>query len=157
MLTFEVSSVTRTGSVLRTIPVLHHDRDDLVRNYFEQRLMVTEPEKNSRSLDLLLHFYNRLRHYDDPPLNSLVTVRLQSLEKLSGNWFPFVYTPMGSDVFATPINLDAGKSSGVPVIKEAAIPCSDQLYYGLTLENHSHYDLFPYVFYFNPTKSHPQV
>jgi Caspase domain len=133
----------------------HHDGNDLICDYLTQKLMPTKYRNDSTILDWLLGSCYRPCQYDVQPLKGLFTVCFQRLEEQPGDQF---LAPTGNNLFVTPRNFDARGSSKVPDIMEAVIPCSDQQYYGLTLENHSQYNLFPYVLYFNPDRpQHPNV
>jgi hypothetical protein len=135
----------------------HHNENDLVRDHFQQWLVTSGYENNSRTLDSLLRFYTYPHRYEDSLLDGLFNVQLQRLEEQPG--VPPIYTPTGDNLFAVPIDFNNSGFSDVPAIMEAVVPCSEghELYYGLTLENRSQFDLFPYVFYFNPALSHPRV
>jgi hypothetical protein len=149
------------------IAVLHDDRGGLLLERFDplmrrhaNRLVPTTYEVISGALDAISHFnYHLYRRNDPSPLKGLITVRLHRLEKQQSNRLFPIYAPASDDLLSCdpePIIYAGGGPFEVPEVKEAVIP-NDDNFYGLTLENHSQLDLFPYVFYFDPSDYSIQV
>jgi hypothetical protein len=149
------------------IAVLHNDQGSLLLERFDpltrrhaNRLVPTNYEVISEALDAISHFnYHLYRHNDPSPLQGLLTVRLHRLEMQQSNRFTPIYAPTGDDLLscdAEPIIHVDGGTFEVPDVKEAVIP-EDDNFYCLTLENRSQIDLFPYVFYFDPSDYSIQV
>lgn len=89
----------------------------------------------------------------------MVSVELHCLEIAPNSGLQPILRPVGKNLFDSPAEdvLCAEESSlRVDPVRDAIITDLDP-YYGLTLVNASDVDLFPYVFYFDPSDYSVQV
>ncbi|KAI0946425.1 hypothetical protein AcW1_009891 [Taiwanofungus camphoratus] len=128
--------------------------DPLISRHANLLVDVKQQERISDILDAVAHFnYHLYRLNKSAPLKNKFTVRLHRLQRESWNTYRPIYNPTGDDLLAAdsePVVCDANTLYDVKEVKEAVIYDLES-YYGLTLENYSDYDLFPYVFYFDPS------
>jgi hypothetical protein len=150
------------ANVCADVAVLREGRDALLLERLDpliprhaNRLVEIKQEPISGVLDAVAHFnFHLYRHNGAHPLNQQVTVRLHRLKNENG-----VYNPTGDDLLAhdpEEVFSDVDAPYDIKEVKEAVISDMDA-YYGLTLENHSQFRLFPYVFYFDPSDYSIQV
>jgi hypothetical protein len=130
--------------------------DPLIRRHTKY-LLIARQDRISEVLDAVAHFNFHLYHHPKcTPFNQKVTVQLHRLQK--GNGDKPTYTPVGDDLLARDpeVVLSDDTAYGVKEVKEAVV-CDMDAFYGLTLGNNSTFDLFPYVFYLDPSDYSIQV
>jgi len=135
--------------------VLLYRTDPLTCRHSSQTIKVSQNALPA-ILDTVAHFNLWLYRFNAlAPVNQLLITelhRLRPVDEISGRC---VYVPIGDDLLASdtepiPKSEDAFHYR-LEEVKEAVITDMDS-YYGLTLTNRSPFDLFPYVFYFDPEK-----
>ncbi|KAG6373268.1 hypothetical protein JVT61DRAFT_6895 [Boletus reticuloceps] len=117
--------------------------DLLIREYADRVVHVdAEAERMKDILEAIANFNSYLYRAGGAAASfaGKVKIRLNRIEDIGGE-----YGPHGDDLLNVPVS----SRSGVDV-KEAIITDLAPRY-GFTLENHSDIDLFPYVFYFDPS------
>ncbi|KAF8433706.1 caspase domain-containing protein [Boletus edulis BED1] len=117
--------------------------DLLIREYADRVVHVdAEAERMKDILEAIANFNSYLYRSGGAAASfaGKVKIRLNRIENIKGE-----YGPHGDDLLNVPVS----SRSGVDV-KEAIITDLEPRY-GFTLENHSDIDLFPYVFYFDPS------
>ena len=103
-----------------------------------------------------VHLYRRNPH---TPIKRSFEVRLHQLQNQADSGLRPVLNPSGEDFFGEPaedVICPEWSSCRVDSVKHAVIT-NMAPYYGLTLVNTSEFDLFPYVFYFDPNDCSVQV
>lgn len=114
----------------------------------------------SEVLDAVAQFnFNLYRRNPHAPVKAMVSVELHCLEIAPNSGLQPILRPVGKNLFDSPAEdvLCAEESSlRVDPVRDAIITDLDP-YYGLTLVNASDVDLFPYVFYFDPSDYSVQV
>ncbi|PCH38915.1 hypothetical protein WOLCODRAFT_128800 [Wolfiporia cocos MD-104 SS10] len=104
-------------------------------------------------LEAVSHFnFHLYRVNKSSPINNEFRLELRRLQKAQDTFNPS-YLPAGEDLLAVqpePLLLPGGTSYDIATIKEAVVTDMDP-FYGLTLVNNSDQDLYPYVFYFDPS------
>jgi hypothetical protein len=91
------------------------------------------------------------RSLNSPYPNSIsVTTSLQRLTLTPRLTGPPSFIPIGDNLFQVPVHADVTRNAlaGAAVLEGLA----SNFYFGLTLENHTSTDFFPYVFFFDPRK-----
>ena len=135
------------------------ERKDPIVPRYATPIIEIKKERIEDILDGVAHFnFHLFRRNESKPLKQEVTVKLHRLQKKEDIpqavqiARPPVYIPTGDDLFTTTTSTESTTDD----LKEAVIHDMDA-YYGLTVENHSDVDLFPYVFYFDPAEYSVQV
>jgi len=125
--------------------------DPLIVRYADHSIHV---DANARRMEDILeaianfNFYLYCSDGAAASLSGKVKIRLNRIEEIQGE-----HGPVGADLLE--LEVTTSSRSGVDV-REATIMDLDPRY-GFTLENHSDVDLFPYLFYFDPSDYSVQV
>ena len=153
--------VSRADSASKTVQLVRND--PLIRSQPEcHRISVNFNAFTRYYLDKAARFhfflyqhnkyYNSTQLYrslDNPDPNSIsVTTSLQRLTWTTRLTGPWSFVPVGDNLFQVPVDADITRNAlaGAAVLEGLA----SDLQYGLTLENHTSTDFFPYVFFFDP-------
>ncbi|KZT03693.1 uncharacterized protein LAESUDRAFT_331738 [Laetiporus sulphureus 93-53] len=114
----------------------------------------------SETLDAIAYYNHHLyRLNKSRPIHTEVEIQLHQLERKEEDGHIALYLPAGPDfldVKEDPVVCNKGTSYEIADVKEALIT-DMSTFYGVTLVNRSKHDLYPYVFYFDPSDYSIQV